>query len=104
MKPFKNFVVVFLMAFCSIASTYCQSLNNPAPVLKTRSSVLIWPGTAPGEKGNIGEEKDNSKPTDGKVACKEVIRLGHVSKPTITIYTPKNKANGAAVIVCPGGG
>ena len=22
----------------------------------------LWPGTAPGEKGNIGEEKDTTKP------------------------------------------
>jgi acetyl esterase/lipase len=39
------------------------------------------------------------------VASKRVIRLGNVSQPTITVYRPsKHKANGTAVVVCPGGG
>jgi acetyl esterase/lipase len=65
----------------------------------------LWPGTAPGEKGDIGEEHDTSKPNDGLVAGKPVIRLGNVTKPTIAIYRP-NSANdtGTAVVVCPGGG
>jgi acetyl esterase/lipase len=44
--------------------------------------VLLWPGGAPGAKGN--EDGD---------------------KPSLTIYIPvKEKANGAAVVICPGGG
>ena len=67
--------------------------------------VLLWPGEAPGEKGGIGEEKDSTKPTDGKIAGQRLIRLGNVSKPTLTVYpAPKEKATGAAVVVCPGGG
>lgn len=43
---------------------------------------LLWPQGAPGAKGNA----------DG-------------DKPSITIYLPeKDKANGAAVVICPGGG
>ena len=65
----------------------------------------LWPQTAPGEKGDIGEEKDLSKPNEGLVAGKPLIRLGNVSKPTITVYRPaKDKDTGAAVVVCPGGG
>jgi acetyl esterase/lipase len=60
--------------------------------------VFLWPATAPGEKGDIGEEKDTS-PGSG------IIRLGNVSKPTITLFRPAaDKDTGAAVIVCPGGG
>jgi acetyl esterase/lipase len=67
--------------------------------------VNLWPDVAPGEKGDIGEEKDITKPTDGKPGGKSIIRLGNVSKPTITVYAPPaDKANGAAVVVCPGGG
>ena len=73
---------------------------DPAPTV-----VNLWPGAAPGEKGDIGEEKDLSKPTDGTPGGKPVIRLGNVSQPTITIYpAPADKASGAAVVVCPGGG
>jgi acetyl esterase/lipase len=67
--------------------------------------IALWPNGAPGEKGNIGEEKDMSKPTDNKVAGRELIRLGNVSNPTITVYRPsKQKDTGAAMVVCPGGG
>src|SRR5262249_50737593 len=64
----------------------------------------LWPKDVPGEKGDIGEEKDMSKPSDGLVAGKPVIRLGNVSKPTIAIYSPPDEENtGTAVVVCPGG-
>jgi len=65
----------------------------------------LWPGTAPGETNVIGEEKDMTKPTDNLIAGKPLIRLGNVSKPTVTFYpAPKEKNTGAAVVVFPGGG
>ncbi len=67
--------------------------------------MALWPNGAPGEEGDIGKEKDLTKPTDGLVAGKSVIRLGNVSTPTITVYRPPaDKNTGAAVVVCPGGG
>lgn len=70
------------------------------------SNVIdLWPGAAPGEKGNLGEEKDTTKPTDQLVAGKRVIRLGNVSKPTLSFHrAPANKDTGTTVLVCPGGG
>lgn len=65
----------------------------------------LWPAVAPGEKGDIGEERDTTKPTDGLVAGKRVIRLGNVSKPTLSIYpAPRKKNTGTTVLVVPGGG
>src|SRR6185369_16742694 len=65
----------------------------------------LWPMGAPGEKGNIGEERDTTIATDQLIAGKPVIRLGKVSKPTIRIYRPPaDKNSGAAVLVFPGGG
>jgi hypothetical protein len=53
----------------------------------------------------IGEEKDMTTEKDGLVGGKPVIRLGHVSKPTMSVYpAPPDKATGAAMVVCPGGG
>ena len=70
-----------------------------------RQEIALWPSRAPGEKGDIGEERDMTKPTEGLIAGKRVIRLGNVSKPTITLYRPpREKDTGAAVLVCPGGG
>ena len=67
--------------------------------------IPLWPGTAPGDTGDLGAEKDTTGPKDGLVEGKRVIRLGNVSQPTITVYpAPARKATGAAVLVCPGGG
>lgn len=68
-------------------------------------SFPLWPGTPPGDKGDLGPEKDTTKPTDGLVAGKPVIRLGSVSSPTLTIYrAPAGSNSGATVVVFPGGG
>jgi acetyl esterase/lipase len=67
--------------------------------------MLLWPNGAPGEKGDIGEEHDTTKPNEGLVAGKTVVRLGNVSAPTLIVYAPaQDKDTGAAVVVCPGGG
>jgi acetyl esterase/lipase len=67
--------------------------------------IALWPGTAPGDKGYMGEEKDTTKHDPKAKPGTEVIRLGNVSKPTITVFRPPaDKDTGAAVVVCPGGG
>src|SRR3982751_4468449 len=74
---------------------------------KGSDPIPLWPGVAPGEKGDIGQEKDTTKPDPGVPpdSPNYVIRLGNVSKPTITVYKPPaEKDTGAAVVVCPGGG
>lgn len=63
--------------------------------------IPLWPGPAPGEKMELGPEQDTTKPKDNLIAGRPVIRLGNVSKPTITIYPAKP---GPAVVVFPGGG
>ncbi|MEA3213178.1 MAG: hypothetical protein QOE70_6235 [Chthoniobacter sp.] len=89
----------FVPLLCSLAVALARlsfAVSEPIP---------LWAGDAPGEKGDIGEEKDTSKPTDHAVAGKPLIRLGNVSKPTITVFpAPPDKVNGCAVLVCPGGG
>jgi acetyl esterase/lipase len=67
--------------------------------------VTLWPGVAPGDKGDIGPEHDSTKHNPKGEPSKEVIRLANVSKPTITVFSPpKDQNTGAAVVVCPGGG
>ncbi|MCI0681010.1 MAG: PQQ-binding-like beta-propeller repeat protein [Gemmataceae bacterium] len=79
---------------------YCLAQTTAPP-----KSIELWPDGAPGEKGDFGAERDTTKPKDRLVAGKRVIRLGNVSRPTISIFRPAAaKDTGAAVLVCPGGG
>lgn len=68
-------------------------------------AIELWPDKAPGDTTTLAEEADLTKPTDDFIAGRRVIRVGNVSKPTITVYRPAPERNtGAAVVVCPGGG
>jgi acetyl esterase/lipase len=92
-------VAFLLVLFVQALAFSVHSAEEKPPAL------ALWPDRPPGETVSIGEEKDMTKPTDGKVAGQRVIRLGNISRPTITVYRPaKEKETGTAVIVCPGGG
>jgi acetyl esterase/lipase len=66
--------------------------------------IDLWPAAAPGETGDAKPEADTTKPTDGMVAGKRVMRIGNVSKPALTIMKPSpEKDTGASVIIFPGG-
>jgi acetyl esterase/lipase len=91
------------MKFITLSLLLLTIIKGPAA--ETSTVIELWPKGAPGEKGGIGEEKDLTKPSDNLIAGKPVIRLGNVSKPTISIYRPPaGKDTGGAVLVCPGGG
>src|SRR4051812_33216358 len=64
----------------------------------TTEPIAIWPGEAPGEKGDVGAEYN--------AAAKEnKVRIANVTRPTIALrHAPANNDTGAAVLVCPGGG
>lgn len=63
--------------------------------------IDVWPGKAPGETADIGEEKV----LDQKQGDKPVMRITNVSKPTLTVFRPTTvKDTGAAVLIAPGGG
>jgi acetyl esterase/lipase len=65
----------------------------------------LWPDQPPGETRTLEAEQDFTKPTDNQVAGERVMRIGNVSTPTLTVYRPTEaKANGTAVVICPGGG
>jgi len=66
--------------------------------------VPIWP------TGKMPDVLKNTKPefaekiTKPLVAGKPWVAVNNVSKPAMTVYQPKGKNSGAAVIVFPGGG
>lgn len=68
-------------------------------------TVRLWPGLAPGDKPTTEVERDLTKPTDNDIAGRRLIRLGHVSEPTLAVYRPPAEIDtGASVLICPGGG
>jgi acetyl esterase/lipase len=60
--------------------------------------IHLWSNGAPGSQGQTAAETWNPS-TDG------FHRVTNIHDPSITVFLPpQNKANGAAFIVCPGGG
>lgn len=67
------------------------------------TQVPIWPGAAPDAQAVAGPEVATTD-KDFLVAGRPVVGVGKVSQPTMTVYSPKEKNTGAAVVVFPGGG
>jgi acetyl esterase/lipase len=100
-------VLILAVAAAMLAAIHNQS----AEAADEPRTLDLWPGQPPGETGSIGPEQDATGPTDRLVGGRRVIRLGNVSRPTITLYRPKKeidppaaRAPGAAVLIAPGGG
>ncbi|HEY7303621.1 MAG TPA: alpha/beta hydrolase [Bryobacteraceae bacterium] len=89
MKPL--ILTVFLVFVCG--SLFGQKRGWQPSTGHTQ--VSIWPGTPP--DAQFGPQANTeTMPESGEV--------DNVSRPTITVYSPKGKNTGAAVIVFPGGG
>jgi acetyl esterase/lipase len=67
------------------------------------TQISIWPGTPPHAQAVPGAEYMDIK-TNDPIGGKGVTLTYNVSRPTMTVYSPKGKNTGAAMIVFPGGG
>ncbi|MFN2637728.1 MAG: alpha/beta hydrolase [Gemmatimonadaceae bacterium] len=94
--PF-TFCVVFAFGELSAQATAWQ----PPP---GHTQVPIWPGTAPDARELSKSETATTRMNDHLVAGRPWTYIENVSRPTMTVYSPKGKNTGAAVIVFPGGG
>jgi acetyl esterase/lipase len=95
----------FLLLIALAASTTSVFAQEPAwPPATGHMTITLWPNGAPGAQPNADAEIDKTTAKDNLIAGKPLIRLGNVSKPTLTLYAPKEKKTGAAVVVFPGGG
>ena len=84
------FAACFAPLFSLRASSAQTNVWQPSPGY---TQIAIWPGTPPDPQPVPGPEVENS---DRGVT--------NVTRPTMTIYSPKGNNTGVAVVVFPGGG
>lgn len=77
-----------------------QPVWQPAPGTIT---LNLWPHGAPGAPSNAGPETNSATPKN-KIAGRQIILLGNVTNPTITLYPAKDNRTEQTVVVFPGGG
>ena len=92
----KVFLIALLFASGNSALTQTQDWQ-PSP---GHTQIPIWPGAAPDAVPVAGPEYTK---TVGEEPPGAVV-VGKVSRPTMTVYSPKGKNSGAAAVVFPGGG
>ena len=85
----KLYLLILFLLTANILATCAQS-NNMEITLYPDNKI---PNSIPGPDEEKSETSDN------------ILRISNISRPTLTIFLPDaTKANGAAVVICPGGG
>jgi len=84
-----------IFALCVVlasSSLFAQKPGwQPSP---GHTQVPIWPGTAPDARFGPPANTETTQPGE----------VDNVSRPTMTVYSPKGRNTGAAAVVFPGGG
>jgi len=94
-----------IFALCVVFA--CAGLGAQTPPWQPspgHTQLRIWPGAAPDARPVATPEGDTTTVTEPLVAGKPWVQVGNVSQATMTVYAPKGKNLGAAVVVFPGGG
>src|SRR5438105_14070209 len=64
--------------------------------------MMIWPGAV--RQARPAPDTESMATAPNLVAGNPWLYVRNVSRPTLTVYSPKAKNTGAAVVVFPGGG
>jgi acetyl esterase/lipase len=92
-------VLAFLSTAMALAPVATLAQKDQPDALPP--SLPLWPKEAPGSEGQSSPEKINDL---GKKGVHD-RRVTNIHSPSLTVFLPaKDKATGAAVIICPGGG
>ena len=98
MKLFVSFLCAALACVCTSAQ---QPVWQPSP---GHIQIPIWPGAAPDPQPVKGPEIAETTEAKDFVAGRSWVGISNVTRPTMTVYSPKGKNTGVAVVVFPGGG
>src|SRR5947208_7466048 len=94
-----------LFAICFVFA--CASLLAQGPGWQPstgHTQVPIWPGNAPDAMFGPPANTETAMTPKSPVAGKPWLAVENVSRPTMTVYSPKGRNTGAAAVVFPGGG
>jgi acetyl esterase/lipase len=95
----KSLIFVFCVVFAFGDLRAQTNVWQPSP---GHTQIPIWPGAAPDAEPVPGPEF--AEMTEKLFAGRPAVVVNNVSKPTMTVYSPKGTNTGAAVVVFPGGG
>jgi acetyl esterase/lipase/phage tail protein X len=92
-----------IFAFCVVfAFGDLRAQTNVWQPSTGHTQIPIWPGAVPDAQPVPGLESYTT--TTELIAGRPVVVVNNVSKPTMTVYSPKGTNTGVAVVVFPGGG
>lgn len=95
------FSALTLFVFAS-AALHAQTHGwQPSP---GHTQIAIWPGTPPDAQPLPGPETVSISGKNELIGGRRTVGVTNVSRPTMTLYSPKGKNTGVAVVVFPGGG
>ena len=94
----------WIMLLCLLLS--CMSVLAKADVWQPAAGheqLQLWPGAVPDAQAMPGPETETSR-TGRLIAGRPWAAVANVSRPTLTVYAPRARNTGTAVVVFPGGG
>jgi acetyl esterase/lipase len=97
----KSLVIAFCVVFSCRGMSAQKFLWQPSA---GHTQVPIWPGAAPDPQPVAGPEYAETSGKDFHPGGRPAVGVSNVTRPTMTVYSPKGKNTGAAVVVFPGGG
>jgi len=103
MKPFllALYVLVVCVVFACAPLSAQTTVWQPSP---GHTQVPIWSGAAPDAGAVIAAGPETAEIDPNLIGGKTVQSVYNVTRPTMTVYSPKERNTGVAVVVFPGGG
>lgn len=100
------------MIRCAVVFAAALALLSSGPAVRADTwqptpghvQLPLWPGAVPDGTPVPGPEYLKTTEKNERVAGQTYRYIGNVSRPTMTVYSPKGANTGAAVVVLPGGG
>jgi acetyl esterase/lipase len=95
---------LWAIALCLLAA--CGSVCAKTMVWQPtvgHAQIPLWPGAVPDAQPVPGPETEALR-REHLIAGRPWMAVTNVSRPTMTVYAPKGRNTGAAVVVFPGGG